>query len=128
MPRYSSFKMKKSYSLLLTLFLILIFSFLGVFIINTKSFSINNNNNSYLQAQGKLHLIFLKNYIKSIDLKKECFENLDMNIDNYKLKANLNYEKSCINSEINKITVDIFVNKKSKFNEINLHEKFYLEI
>lgn len=120
--------MKKSYSLLLTLFLILIFSFLGVFIINTKSFSINNNNNSYLQAQGKLHLIFLKNYIKSIDLKKECFENLDMNIDNYKLKANLNYEKSCINSEINKITVDIFVNKKSKFNEINLHEKFYLEI
>lgn len=128
MSRNSSSKMKKSFSLLITLILISTFSFLGIFIIETKSMEIENTNNLYLQSQSRLHMIFFKKYIKSLDLKKECIKNIEIKDDIYTLKANLNYEKECINSNSNRITIDIFINARKNLSEINLHEKFILEI
>ncbi len=120
--------MKKSFSLLITLILILAFSILGVFVIETKSLAIENNSNLYLQSQSKLHLDFFKSYIKTLDLKKECLENIEINDDIYRLKARLEYENSCLKSESNIVFVDIFINSKTKLNEVNLHERFTLEI
>ena len=128
MSRNSSFKMKKSFSLLISLILISIFSFLGIFIIETKSMTIENKNNLYLESQSKLHLDFFKSYIKTLDLKTECLENIELNDDIYKLSARLEYENSCLNSENNSVVIDIFINSKTKFNEVNLHERFTLEI
>lgn len=127
MPTNSSFKMKKSFSLLITLVLITTFSFLGIFIIETKSMAIENRNNLYLESQSKLHLDFFKAYIKTLDLKKECIENIELTDDIYKLSAKLTYKNSCLNSKNNTVTIDIFINSKTKLNEINLHEKFSLE-
>lgn len=128
MPTNSSFKMKKSFSLLITLTLITIFSFLGIFIIETKSISIENTNNLYLESQSKLHLNFFKSYIKTLDLKKECLNEIEIVDDIYKLTANLAYKEDCSINKSNSVTIDIFINSKTKLNEINLHEKFVLEI
>ena len=128
MPTNSSFKMKKSFSLLITLTLITIFSFLGIFIIETKSISIENTNNLYLESQSKLHLNFFKSYIKTLDLKKECLNEIEIVDDIYKLTANLAYKEDCSTNKSNSVTIDIFINSKTKLNEINLHEKFVLEI
>lgn len=128
MPTNSSFKMKKSFSLLITLTLITIFSFLGIFIIETKSISIENTNNLYLESQSRVHLNFFKSYIKTLDLKKECLNEIEIVDDIYKLTANLAYKEDCSINKSNSVTIDIFINSKTKLNEINLHEKFVLEI
>lgn len=128
MPTNSSIKMKKSFSLLITLTLITIFSFLGIFIIETKSISIENTNNLYLESQSRVHLNFFKSYIKTLDLKKECLNEIEIVDDIYKLTANLAYKEDCSINKSNSVTIDIFINSKTKLNEINLHEKFVLEI
>ena len=128
MSKYGNFKMKKSFSLLITLVLISLFSFLGIFLIEIKAMGISNVSNLYLQTQSKLHLNFFKDYIKSLDLKSECIKTIELKDDIYILKANLEYENECINSNQNIITIDIFINSKTKIDEINLHEKFQLNL
>lgn len=120
--------MKKSFSLLITLLLITIFSSLAIFLIEIKSMSLNNLNNIYLHTQSKLHLNFLKEYITSLDLKKECIKDIEFTDDIYKLKAHLSYTNECNNTKANIVTIDIFVNSKTKTNEINLHETFQLNL
>lgn len=115
--------MKKSFSLLITLILITIFSFFTIFIIQTKSLSITNLTNAYLQTQTKLHMNFFKDYINSLDLKNSCINELSFNEDIYNLKAQISYENGCLNNLSQDITIDIFANTKILNHEINLHER-----
>ena len=61
--------MKKSYTLLITIVLITLFSVLSIFILETKSLRTENLTNQYLYIQAKNHRNFLKDYLKSIDLE-----------------------------------------------------------
>lgn len=115
--------MKKSFSLLITLILITIFSFFTIFIIQTKALSMSNLTNSYLQTQTKLHLDFFKGYINSLNLKTACIHDLSFSDDIYKLNATIDYEIACESELPQKITIDIFANAKVKNNKINLHER-----
>lgn len=117
--------MKKSFSLLITILLITIFSFLSIFIIETKSISINNLNNLYLQSQTKLHLNFFKDYIKSLDLKNDCTKKITIVDEIYTFEADLNYQNSC-QEKNNIITVETFLGAKTEQNEIKLHESFII--
>lgn len=72
--------MKKAYTLLLTILLLTIFSFLSIQILQTKAIKSENIKNQFLYIQAKNHLIFLEEYVKSIDLK---------NIESIKIEDNL---------------------------------------
>ncbi|PLY09317.1 MAG: hypothetical protein C0626_10005 [Arcobacter sp.] len=120
--------MKNSFSLLITLILITIFSFFTIFIIQTKSLSILNLSNSYLQTQTKLHLDFFKKYINSLDLKTTCLHDLSFSDDIYKLNANVSFELSCESQLHQNITIDIFANAKTLNNEVNLHERIIKQL
>ena len=120
--------MKNSFSLLITLILITIFSFFTIFIIQTKSLSISNLTNSYLQTQTKLHLDFFKQYINSLDFKATCMKKLSFNDDIYKLKANVSFELSCESQLPQNIIIDIFANAKTLNNEVNLHERIIKQL
>jgi len=115
--------MKKSFSLLITIILITIFSFFTIFVIETKSLSISNLTNAYLQTQTKLHMNFFKSYINTVDLKATCINEISFSEDIYTLFANVSYEKGCLSNLPQDITIDIFANAKSLNNEINLHER-----
>ena len=57
--------MKTSYTLLISIILITIFSYLGISILETKSLRSTNLSNQYLYIQGKNHLDFFKSYINT---------------------------------------------------------------
>ena len=59
--------MKKSFSLLITIFLLSIFSYLAISILETKSLRNTNLQNQYLYIQANNHKEFLKAYIKTLD-------------------------------------------------------------
>ena len=106
--------MKKSYTLLITIILITIFSFLAISILQTKSLRAENLTNQYLYIQAKNHKNFLKDYLKSIDLN---------GINNFEIKDDLFdiYATKLIDSNV----IDIFV--KAKQYDISLHEKIIKE-
>lgn len=110
------FIMKKSYTLLITIFLISIFSFLGISILQTKTLRNQNLTNQYLYIQAKNHKNFLKSYLTSIDLN---------NINHFQVEDDL----FNIYAEIRKINssfdIDIFV--KAKEYEISIYEKIIKE-
>ncbi len=120
--------MKKSFSLLITLILITIFSFFTIFIIQTRALSISNTTNTYLQMQTKFHLDFFKQYINNLDLKTKCLDTLSYNEDIYKIYANITFENSCTSNLPQDVTIDIFASSKSLNNEINLHERIIKHI
>jgi hypothetical protein len=104
--------MKKSFSLLITLFLLSIFAYLSISILETKSLRKTNLQNQYLYIQAVNHKEFLKEYIKSIDLndiKHLSIENESFNIYSIIKQKEKNYE------------IDLFV--KSKTFKISIHEK-----
>jgi hypothetical protein len=106
-------KMKKSYTLLISIVLITIFSFLAISILETKALRSSNISNQYLYIQGKNHLIFLKSYIKSADLTD--ISNLEIKDDFFDIYAKIEKKDSTF-------VVDIFV--KAKDYDISLYEKF----
>lgn len=99
--------MKKSFSLLMTLVLISVFSYLLIYIMQTKSIQTKNLQNQYLYIQAKNHMIFFKEYLKSVDLKD--INNLKIDDDIFDIYANINKEK-----------IDIFV--KAKSYDISIYE------
>ena len=105
-------KMKKSYTLLITIVLITIFSFLAISILETKSLRSSNLSNQYLYIQGKNHLDFFKSYIKTIDL--EDISNLEIKDDFFDIYAKIEKNNSIF-------TIDIFV--KAKDYDISLYEQ-----
>lgn len=88
--------MKKSFTLFSTLILIFIFSLLAIKIYEVKSISSINIRNQYKYIQAKNHLIFLEEYIHSIDdlktLDKIQIENLKFDIFALIKKIDVKYE------------------------------------
>ena len=105
-------KMKKSYTLLISIVLITIFSFLAISILETKALRSSNLSNQYLYIQGKNHLDFFKSYIKTIDL--EDISNLEIKDDFFDIYAKIEKKDSIF-------TIDIFV--KAKDYDISLYEQ-----
>lgn len=58
--------MKKSFTLLLTLSILILFSFLIVFVFEIKALKSENIKNEYLQTQAQLHLNFLDSVAQDI--------------------------------------------------------------
>ena len=70
--------MKKSYVLFITLILVVVFSFLANFILETNSLKNEAFKQKYLYLQAKNHILFLEDYILKTDLedtKKVKIEN-----------------------------------------------------
>ena len=107
--------MKKSYTLLITIVLLSLFSYLALSIAQTKSFSNKNIENQYLYIQGKNHLNFTKEYINSLDISE--LENIDkLTIENK------NFDIKAVNKkEEDKFKIEIFIQSKSY--DIRLYEK-----
>uniref|UniRef100_UPI004048C9E3 hypothetical protein n=1 Tax=Aliarcobacter sp. TaxID=2321116 RepID=UPI004048C9E3 len=108
--------MRNAYTLLISIVLITIFSYLSISILETKTLRSTNLTNQYLYIQGKNHLQFFKEYIKSTDLKD--IEKLEIKDDIFLIYAKI--------ESINSIfTIDIFV--KGKDYDISLYEKITKE-
>ena len=88
--------MKKSFTLFSTLILIFVFSMLAIKIYEVKSISSINITNQYRYIQAKNHLIFLEEYIHSIDdlktLDKIQIENIKFDIFALIKKVDVKYE------------------------------------
>ncbi len=108
--------MKKSYTLLITITLITLFSVLGIFILETKSLRSENLTNQYLYIQAKNHKNFLKDYIKSIDLT---------NINDFEIEDDLFDIFAKIEKNNSIFTIHIFV--KAKDYDVSLYEKIIKE-
>ena len=108
--------MKKSYTLLITIILISLFSFLAISILQTKSLRAENLTNQYLYIQAKNHKNFLKDYLRSIDL--EGITSLEIEDEIFKIYAKIEKNNSIF-------TIDIFV-KAKEFN-ISLYERVIKE-
>ena len=61
--------MKKSYVLFITLILVVVFSFLANFILETNSLKNEAFTQKYLYLQAKNHILFLEDYILKTDLE-----------------------------------------------------------
>ena len=105
--------MKKSYTLLITIVLITLFSILSIFILETKSLRAENLTNQYLYIQAKNHKNFLKDYLKSIDLTN--INDFEIEDDLFKIYAKIEKNNSIF-------TINVFV--KAKDYDISLHEEF----
>ena len=108
--------MKKSYTLLITIILISLFSFLAISILQTKSLRAENLTNQYLYIQAKNHKNFLKDYLRSIDL--EGITSFEIEDEIFKIYAKIEKNNSIF-------TIDIFV-KAKEFN-ISLYERVIKE-
>ncbi|MGB1226894.1 MAG: hypothetical protein ACPG9K_03305 [Poseidonibacter sp.] len=104
--------MKKSFTLLITIFLLSVFSYLAISILQTKSLRNTNLQNQYLYLQANNHKEFLKQYLNKIELKNLTY--LQIEDDMFEIYANI--------KEISKsYEIDIFI--KAKEFDISLHEK-----
>lgn len=104
--------MKKSFTLLITIFLLSIFSYLAISILQTKSLRNTNLQNQYLYLQANNHKEFLKQYLNKIELKNLTY--LQIEDDMFEIYANI--------KEISKsYEIDTFI--KAKEFDISLHEK-----
>jgi hypothetical protein len=104
--------MKKSYTLLITIVLITLFSILGIFILETKSLRAENITNQYLYIQAKNHKNFLKDYLKNIDLTN--INDFEIEDDLFKIYAKIEKNNSIF-------TINVFV--KAKDYDISVHER-----
>jgi hypothetical protein len=104
--------MKKSYTLLITITLITLFSVLGIFILETKSLRSVNLTNQYLYIQAKNHKEFLKDYLKSINL---------VGINHLKIEDDLFDIYAKVEPKDSTFILDIFV--KAKDYNISLYER-----
>ena len=104
--------MKKSYTLLISIVLLTIFSYLSISILETKSLRSTNLSNQYLYIQGKNHLEFFKSYIKDLELKN--ISHLEIKDDLFDIYAKIEEKESIF-------TINIFV--KAKDYDISLYEQ-----
>ncbi len=104
--------MKKSYTLLITIILVSLFSYLSIVLLEIKSLRYTNLTNQYLYIQAKNHKEFFKTYINSIDLKN--INHLEIENENFNIEA-------IINKINNDFIVDIYVNSKKY--QISLYEQ-----
>lgn len=108
--------MKKAYSLLISIILITVFSYLAISILQTKSLRSENITNQYLHIQGKNHLDFFKDFVKNSNL--EGINHLKIYDDLFDIYAKIEKKDSIFE-------IDIFV--KAKDYDISLYEKITKE-
>jgi hypothetical protein len=108
--------MRKAYSLLISIILITVFSYLAISILQTKSLRSENITNQYLYIQGKNHLEFFKDFIKNSNL--EGINHLKFYDDLFDIYAKIEKKDSIFE-------IDIFV--KAKDYDISLYEKITKE-
>ncbi|WP_419770357.1 MAG: hypothetical protein ACNI3C_00765 [Candidatus Marinarcus sp.] len=115
--------MKKSFALLLTLFMISLFSYLALEILFTNTLQSNTQSIYYLQSQAQLHLQFFKNLILDIP-QLNCTQKLNFPNENFDIKAQFMYLSEDGNCTTSTARVDIFVQSKSSVFPVTLHERF----
>ena len=108
--------MRTAYSLLISIILITVFSYLAISILQTKSLRSENITNQYLYIQGKNHLEFFKDFIKNSNL--EGINHLKFYDDLFDIYAKIEKKDSIFE-------IDIFV--KAKDYDISLYEKITKE-
>lgn len=99
--------MKNSFSLLITLFLVSIFSYLLIYSMQTKSIQNKNIQNQYLYIQAKNHMSFFKEYLENKTF--EGVEKIEIEDEIFNIYANIREKK-----------IDIFV--KAKNYNISIYE------
>ena len=108
--------MKKSYTLLITIVLITLFSYLAVSILETKSLKSINSSNQYLYIQGNNHKEFFKDYLQSINLTG--INQLEIEDEIFEIIAKIENKNSIF-------TIDIFV--KAKDYDVSIYEKLTIK-
>lgn len=106
--------MKKAYTLLITIILVTLFSYIGILILETKALRNENLSNQYLYIQAKNHLNFFEDFVKDYDLKD--ITHLQIEDELFDI-----YATKLIDSNI----VDIFV--KAKDFDISIHKQIIKE-
>lgn len=106
--------MMKSYTLLITILLITLFSYLAISIMQTNSLQSVNLKNQYLYIQANNHKEFIKEYLKSINLA---------DINHLKIDDDIFNIEALIKKEDLKYKIDIFI--KAKKYDIELHEEIF---
>ena len=108
-------KPKKAYTLLITIVLISLFSYLIISTMQTKSFANKNIQNQYLHIQAKNHLEFFRNHINSMSTEQlKNMNKVELKDEFFKIEANIKNTNS-------NLQIDIFV--KSISFDIRLHER-----
>ncbi|MGB5793125.1 hypothetical protein [Poseidonibacter sp.] len=108
--------MKKSYTLLITIILVSVFSYLCLSLFEIKSLRYQNLSNQHLYIQANNHKEFMKNYLQTLDLSS--LEHLKIEDENFNIYA--------IIKEIdNFYIIDIYVNSKEY--SISIHEQIKKE-
>lgn len=108
--------MKSSFALLITIFIVLLFSFVIAQVSLTQTLNSNQNTQEYLHTQAQLHLDFFKMLI--LDMEEiNCQNKLVLENANFNIEAHF----SCIDAHT---LVDAFVESKTDLFHIRLHERF----
>ncbi|MGE0051060.1 MAG: hypothetical protein AB7S49_05985 [Arcobacter sp.] len=108
--------MKKAYTLLITITLVTLFTYLASVILETKSLRSQNLANQYLYLQAKNHMNFFKDYMNTLDLKE--INHLQIEDDLFDIYANIEFKENFYIS-------NLYV--KAKDYDISLHEKVVKE-
>jgi hypothetical protein len=108
--------MKKAYTLLITIILVTLFSYVSILILETKALRNVNLSNQYLYIQAKNHINFFKSYIKDLDLTN--INHLQIEDDLFDIYANIIHENK---------TQKINFYVKAKDYDISLHEEVIKE-
>lgn len=115
--------MKSAFSLLLTVFIVMLFSLVITQIHSTQSIDANTQSNAYVYAQAKLNLEAFKAII--LDAKTlHCQQLLKLDNPNFDMVATVEYmsvENNCTNTNA---LIDVYVRSKSTSLHVNLHERF----
>lgn len=105
--------MKKSFTLLIAIILITLFSYLSISILQTKALRTKNLQNQYLYLQAKNHQKFLKTYLKTLDLTDISYIEIEDEVFDIYAK---------IKKENTKFDINIFV--KAKNYDVSLWNNF----
>ena len=130
---------KKSFAILFSIFLITLFSFLSIYILEIKTFQSNTNTQLYIKIQSDFYLKFAKNLIENLDFNTKsttCPNKITIKNTSYNIYANISYisgKKNCpyeLNKDFNSTysngvaVVDLYITSKNSIFQINLHERF----
>jgi len=130
---------KKAFALLLTILLLVTFSFLSLYILEIKTFQNDTQTKEHQTIQAKFHLSFLKIFIKNLDLNNKdevCVNTIKLDNNQFDISANISYisqkndcsNSSSLNFDSNYTSgvaiVDIYVKSRSSIFKIKLHERF----
>ncbi|QKF58735.1 hypothetical protein ACNSOO_10860 [Aliarcobacter lanthieri] len=105
--------MKKAYTLIITLILLVVFSLVANQILENSSLGNESLKQKVLYIQAKNHLKFLEEYILSLNLEDiESINNLKIDDDSFEIKAQKSKEFEGLLLDVKSFDFDIRVTKK----------------